>query len=278
MSPRARNVFVTGIPRSGTTLACALLDSLDNAVCLSEPDWQDAWPREMQRTAFAQRLRDDFARVRRVLQAGGEIPDRRLPDGAAITNYFPSAGDGSRAIAYVVQPLRRAGLDDDFLLGMKQNAHYTCIIEELVGHADFDVIAIVRHPLATIRSWRSAKNLPINDGRLPAAEPLWPELAALKTDTADVLLRQVLIYRMFCERYLALGERVRVVRYEDLVTNPDYFGEIYARPRVRRVDLQPVSAGAADDAETAQIQAYLRAHCPIAWQLYPELRAGAGCA
>lgn len=44
---RIRNLIVTGIPRSGTTFTAAFVDGLDDAVCLSEPDWQDARPREM---------------------------------------------------------------------------------------------------------------------------------------------------------------------------------------------------------------------------------------
>ena len=31
-------LLLTGVPRSGTTLAAALLDQLEDTVCLSEPD------------------------------------------------------------------------------------------------------------------------------------------------------------------------------------------------------------------------------------------------
>ena len=268
----ARNLILTGLPRSGTTLVCALVDSLRDAVCLSEPDWQDAWPREMDdRRAYAERVRGDFARVRKILAGGGEVADRRSSDGAAVTNYFPLASDGSRQPAYALQPFRRSGLSADFLLGMKQNAHYSCVLDEFAGHDDFTVIAIVRHPLATLRSWRSAKHLPISQGRLPAAERFWPELAAIAESTQDILLRQLQIYRVFCERYRALGARIHLLRYEDVVSDVNSIAAICGgRDYVRAVDIKqnPVIAG---DEEAAEIVRTVREYCAVACELYPEL-------
>lgn len=40
VSPRLqRNLVVTGMPRGGTTLLAALIDSSASAYCLSEPNW-----------------------------------------------------------------------------------------------------------------------------------------------------------------------------------------------------------------------------------------------
>jgi hypothetical protein len=269
VSAGVRNLIVTGIPRSGTTLVSALIDSLDDAVCLSEPDWQDSWPREMHdRVAYAERLCEDFARVRRVLLADGEVPDRRQADGSAVTNYFPRSSQGGRTRAYTVLPLRRPGLSGDFLLGMKQNAHYSCVLPELAGQTDFAILAIIRDPVATILSWRST-DLPISEGRLPAAERFWPEIAELATATDDVLLRQVLIYRIFCERYQRLRDRVRLLRYEELIGDPSMLTRTFARQYVRQVSVRQddVTPAAAD---VEKIRAYLRAHCPIAEELYPN--------
>ncbi|MBS0569612.1 MAG: sulfotransferase [Proteobacteria bacterium] len=265
-----RNLILTGLPRAGTTLACALVDGLDDAVCLSEPDWQDTWSRETDDPrAYAARVHADFGRVRTLLAAGGEVLDRRAANGAAVTNYFRGAADGSHAPAYVLRAFRRPGLGADFLLGMKHNAHYTCALGDLAGHDQFAAIAIVRHPLATIQSWRAATDLPINQGRLPAAERLWPDLARL-SDLADTLLRQVGIYRLFCERYLALADRVRVLRYEDIVRDPDAFVRLCGRGRARDVAVAPTPT--VEDEATPIILARLREHCAIACRLYPELQ------
>jgi hypothetical protein len=266
-----RNLILTGLPRSGTTLVCALIDSLRDAVCLSEPDWQDAWPREMNdRPAYAERIRQDFARVREVLLGGGEVSDRRAANGSAVTNYFPLASDGSRQPAYALQPFRRSGLSADFLLGMKQNAHYSCILDELARHEDFTIVAIVRHPLATIGSWRSAARLPIGHGRLPAAERFWPEIAHQAASTPDILLRQVGIYRLFCERYRALGSRIHLLRYEDIVDKPELLSAICGRDYVRTVEVNPTALPAGNE-EMDAIARCVREHCAVASELYPDL-------
>lgn len=129
---------------------------------MSEPDWQDLWPREMtERNEYAQRLFDDFVRVRDMFLSGDAVPDRRNGDGSAISDYFPHAADRRRVRAYDVVPVRRNNLTPDFLLAMKHNAHYTCILDELVSLPGFVSLAVIHHPLPTILSWRSLA-LPIS--------------------------------------------------------------------------------------------------------------------
>ncbi|HET8942007.1 MAG TPA: sulfotransferase [Rudaea sp.] len=271
-----RNLFVTGIPRSGTTLVAALIDSLDDAVCLSEPEWQDAWPREMtDPAAYAQRLCADFDRVRNVLRSGASVTDRRKPDGAAISDYFPrEAGNRTQVSKPVV--FRRDSLSAEFLLGMKQNAHFTCILDRLVERDDFAVLAIVRNPVATLSSWRSL-DLPISQGRLPAAERFWPQVADVARTVDDILLRQVLIYGLFCARYHALREKLTILRHEDIVANPTLICDFSGRTFVREVALQPGKAARSSDAALHQrICECIRVHCPVVFEFYPELiEAGA---
>lgn len=266
-----RNVFVTGIPRSGTTLAAALIDSLDDAVCLSEPDWQDAWPREMSDPAeYADRLCADFERVRDKLHHGGSVTDRRQADGAAISDYFPLVS-GSRTHVATPVAFRRDGLSQQFVLGMKQNAHYTCILDRLVARENFSVLAIIRNPVATLLSWRSL-DLPISQGQLPAAERFWPQVASIARSSDDVLLRQVLIYGLFCERYRALHGKLTILRYEDIVANPLLISAWVGRKFVRDVELRKnATALSVDAALSRKICAYVCTHCPAALEFYPEL-------
>ncbi len=266
-----RNVVVTGIPRSGTTLTAALIDSLDDAVCLSEPAWQDSWPREMAgRHTYAKRVCDDFERVRGILQSGGAVPDRRRRDGSAVCNYFPRDSAEGDSGAYAISPFSRSGLSGNFLLGMKHNAHYACILCELVEQPAFAVVAVIRHPVPTILSWRSL-DLPVSQGRMPAGERFWPELAAVPESTDDILLRQVLIYRLFCERFLLLRPRIKLLRYEDIVADPSILGNSFGRGYVRKIEIERREPTFTDDTQTQQIRAYLRRYCQIAWELYPDL-------
>lgn len=265
------DAIVTGIPRSGTTLTCALIDSLDDAVCLSEPPWQDAWPREMNdRRGYVERLRDDFVRVRKILSAGESVPDRRGEDGRAVTDYHAGTRGGrGRGYESEMESFSRQGLSADFLLGMKHNAHYTCVLDALVACGQFRIVAVVRHPLATIRSWRSL-TLPISDGRLPAGERFWPELAAVAASADDVLLRQVRIYELFCARYARLSDRISLLRYEDIVSDPGLVCRTFGKRAVRDISLR-ATGRVAMDTEAGRIAACLRKFAPHACTLYPDI-------
>jgi hypothetical protein len=270
-----RNLFVTGIPRSGTTLVAALIDNLENAVCLSEPEWQERWPQETaDRCEYAQQLFDDFERVRAVLISGAEVLDRRDGDGSAVTDYFPreSRADANARQAYEIVPRAPGNLDTDFLLAMKHNAHYTCILDELADHPGFRVMAVIRHPVPTILSWRSLE-IPISQGRLPAAERFWPEIAAIARRTDDILLRQVMIYGMFCERYRRLQRKLKLFRYEDVIADRSILSDFLGRSYLGDVAVRNASGsyGAAELAAIPTIQKYLRNHSPIALEYYPDL-------
>jgi hypothetical protein len=261
-----RYLIVTGIPRSGTTLTAALIDDLEDTVCLSEPTWQDMWARETEDAdAYVQRLLEDFARVRRDLLDGNGVIDRRRPDGTPVSDYFRDGAGSCELVDF-----RRSGLPENFLLGMKHNAHYSCVLPQIVAQPAFDVVAIVRHPLDVIRSWQSV-DIPIRQGRLPAAETLWPEMADVARQTDDVLLRQVLIYERFCERFVALRGKLALLRYEDIVRDPDIIARTLGRNFARRTPIKTQDRSPLDPEEVAAIRRHLRTHCPNARELYPDI-------
>lgn len=268
MKQRPNNLIVTGIPRSGTTLVATLVDCMEDSVCLSEPDWQSLWSQEMSdRSQYVARISKDFDQVRASLIGGDNVPDRRKTDGSAITNYFDRNGNSQHEI----HSIRRDGLTDGFLLGMKHNAHYTCVLPELVQKSDFLIIAIIRHPIPTILSWRSL-DIPIRQGRLPAAERFWPEIPALWESTSDLLEIQVRIYGLFCARYQKFLGQLKLIRYEDLVQNTALLEKHLERNFVRSVPVEshrPQSASPGTNVE--QIKRYLRMFCPVAFEFYPEL-------
>lgn len=264
------DVIVTGIPRSGTTLTCALIDSLDDSVCLSEPPWQEDWPRQMSDArSYVDRLCDDFVKTREVLLAGASVPDRRHIDGSAITDYHSGvtgreSQDFSAAVSF-----SRQGLSTDFLLGMKHNAHFSCVLDDLVECGRFRIVAVIRHPLAVIGSWRGL-DLPISRGRLPAGERFWPELAAITASTNDVLLRQARIYELFCARYARLADRITLLRYENIVSDPDLVARQFAKPAIRTIPVRAI-APTVQDAQAGRIAACLRELAPCACAFYPDI-------
>lgn len=223
-----RNVLVTGVPRAGTTLVGALLDSLPNTVCLSEPPWQwhkstggklDIGP-DPRGEEFAKWLVGDFVELRRRLLAGEQVLDRRGEGNRSLTNYHAAstASNQPQRSALQVRNFSAGALDSEFTLSIKHNGPYLSALGPLIALEYFSILAVVRHPVDVIHSWRSL-NLPVSRGKMHDAARCWPELAEA-TASGDVLQRQVRIYDLICQRLHAHRENVSVLRYEDIVDDP----------------------------------------------------------
>lgn len=211
------DVILTGIPRSGTTLAAALIDGLPDSVCLNEPGWQVARPRGTP-GEFARFVAGDFTRLRQALLAGKPVPDRRGESGEAVTNYY-RAQNGRQENTFRIAPFSRPDLSPDFTLAVKHNGPYLAILPELAELRRFTIIAIVRHPVEVIHSWRSL-DLPISRGEMPGAAPYWPELAAIIAGPMELLEKQVRLYDLMCRRIDAMRDRIHIIPYEKLVKEP----------------------------------------------------------
>jgi hypothetical protein len=114
------DVVVTGLPRAGTTLLCALIDSLEDAVCLNSP-------RRHNRLAtllpgplpFSKWLAGDYLWTRLQLLQQDPIKDFRAADGSPLldTMHDPRMirnESGEPETMIFVRP----GLSQDFLFGM----------------------------------------------------------------------------------------------------------------------------------------------------------------
>lgn len=232
-------LLVTGIPRSGTTLACALLDRLDAVACLSEPDEHVQLMRQARNAAeFAALLKDSLAQTRTSLIEGKPLVERHKADGAALTNYFSEPDrTGCRKVAYSIEPRQRPRQSTQVLVCSKHNALYTAALPELLGNGAFRIMAIVRDPVAVLRSWRSL-NLPINSGRLPAAEKFWPEMRELCAADIPLLVKQIQIYNLFCQRFTDYRQHIRLVRHEDLLDDCTPIAAAAGREMSSEIDRQ----------------------------------------
>jgi hypothetical protein len=215
------DLIITGVPRSGTTLAAAIVDRSCDAFCLFEPDSHV----KLMQTAkdvddFVARLRREFDATRQALLAGKGVPDRRAGDGAPVTDYFADAMPGRRREpAFTIRDVSRPGLSPDFVLGAKHNALYAAVLPQIALTGRFRVVGLVRDPVAVLRSWQSL-DLPISQGRLPAAERFWPEMAALTHSNMELHEKQIRIYDLLCRRFADLSRQIEVIHYEALVANP----------------------------------------------------------
>ncbi len=263
------NLIVTGIPRSGTTLTTSLLDGLTNSVCLSEPSWQAGLFKQTDNVnELVKRLENDFNNIRRKILSNEPIQDRRNEEGVPVTNYIKYSKDGKTTKNKHAKHFILKVKNKDFLLGMKHNAHYTSILPQLAKSNFFSVLAIVRHPVTTILSWQKV-NFPISRGRLPGAERFWPEIKSISNSNDPLIVKQVKIYELFCERYLSLNDKLYLLKYENLVESPSILEQLTEKNYERDIAVKPRMNNSHYNAEMAEtIMESLERYAPNALKLY----------
>ena len=212
-----RNVLITGTPRSGTTLLCALLNKLPDTVALHEP--MNVWEFPGCRDAAAvadviERFCDEtrtslhekgFAMSKHV---GGEIPDN------VAANQVNRSGTRLRHTehgpVFIDKPL-----SENFTLAIKHPVAFSALLETLTHR--FDCFAIIRNPLATLASWNSLAWLNVGKGHAPIGEKLDDEFRRALEAEPDKIERQLLILEWFYQRFRRFLPERALIKYEDLV-------------------------------------------------------------
>ncbi len=211
-----RDIALTGVPRSGTTLACHLLGRATDTLALFEP--MPVEQLSLDRANALGEIESFFQSARQRAITQGRVPskhrDGRVPDNPIGAHADPCHGRpwlAEHGELNVDKPL-----NEQFTLVVKHNAAFTALLPQLADR--FEVYAIVRNPLAVLASWHSV-NLPVSHGRLPAGERLDPDLGQALHSEDDLLARQIHILDWFFSRYAATLETDRVIRYEDMVAS-----------------------------------------------------------
>lgn len=211
-----RNVVLTGLPRSGTSLTCRLLGQLDDVVALQEPmdvaafGSMSGWP-EIRGSIDA-----FFAETRRSAVEEGTVISQNL-DGKIVDNFYAApetSGGKVRSRQTVVGAVRLARpVTKDATVIVKHNAAFTALLEEL--SREYPAFAVIRNPLWALASWNS-NALPIHEGHVPMAERLDAGLAAALDAIPDRIDRQIHILSWMFERFARL-DAGRILRYEEIV-------------------------------------------------------------
>lgn len=269
------DVVLTGLPRSGSTLTCFLLNRCADTVALHEPMPLPQLARANPGEALIDRIQEFYAETRRTLLAerraisksvNGEVPDNPFPAGPA------AGGSGLRESRVSRGEVRFDGKDlsPDFTLAIKQNAGFTVVLERLLARG-LPCFGIVRHPLATLSSWNSV-DIPVQQGRLLAAERVDPALAAALDRIPDRVERQLYILEWFFERFARLLPRDRIVRYEDTVATGGRALRVVT-PRAGELNepLQSKNLNAAyDRAAMSDLGRRLLGRAGTFWEFYPQ--------
>jgi hypothetical protein len=209
------NILLTGIGRSGTTLLCALLNELPNAVALAEPIPPSILAHRDRAMAGIDRF--IFETRRRALEEG-VVPSKSI-EGQLTDNFMqsPSVEGGLRASRAVTADLQiNKKLTPDFTLYIKHPSSFTALAHDLSRH--YPLYALVRHPLAVLASWQTV-DIPVHRGRIPAAERLDANLRARLDAIPDRIDRQIALLSWWFGIYGNMSED-RILRYEDLIADP----------------------------------------------------------
>ena len=228
--------LLTGVPRSGTTLCCYLLNECQNTVALHEPispssfvgSRKDAIESIIQFCASAG-LQVRAKKIVPTKQYGGKLP----------TNPVSSENSGLRKEIVKLGDMKvEKKLDEDFTLVVKHNALFSALLEELVSA--FEVYAVIRNPLAVLVSWQTV-DLPVYSGHIPMGEKFDAELTSRLATKDSVLDRQLVLLSWFFTRYDELIDLSHIIRYEDLIaSNGECLQTISKKPLQveRRLDAQ----------------------------------------
>lgn len=212
-----QQVILTGLPRSGTTLTCHLLNKLPNSVALHEP----LIPLDLagyERSNIVEIILKYFAAQRdQILQTGtavsksfgGQVPDNPM------AGIDPKTGKRIRVLDGRLVQIDKQ-LAQDFCLAIKQPAFFTAILKDLVAVDLLSCFALIRNPLSVLLSWNSVE-MPVSRGRVPAAEAFAPELKSNLDQIENVYDRQIFLLDWFFQQYLTYLPAKQILFYETTI-------------------------------------------------------------
>lgn len=215
-SSSGRDVLLTGVPRSGTTLACHLLNKLPDVVALHEAMDVSRFFGLTETDRVCRVVAKWCAKTRASVLERGVAPskqvDGKVPDNPWSNTRLPS-GERQRLVTKGEVTIDRS-VTPAFTLVVKHPGLFTALIEHL--KPSYPLFAVVRNPLSVICSW-STMDVHMRDGRVPATERLVPGLTAALEKLPDPTARQLHVVNWYFDRYARLLDPKCVLRYEDVI-------------------------------------------------------------
>ena len=217
-----RMLFVTGIPRSGTSLMAHLLAQLPDIAILNEP-------LEIP-YLFADRSLDAFFAtymIWRTKIAKGEGVENQCVDDRVVCDTW---NNGNRRL--YLPKINRA----DFVLGTKNPLIYLTRLKTIrMAFPGAMIVILVRHPYFTIGSWKRTfphlKNATIYDSTVFKFADAYQRERLLKiAKIEDSATRRAGLWNYLANEIITCADPNTIIRYEDLVDNPfPYLYRIHQR-------------------------------------------------
>jgi len=195
------NFVITGIPRSGTTLLCSLMNYIENVVCMNEiPVFYDV-----------PNLTNSFYQVRLLLNANQQIPMNIDDSGEIITDTQNQPNKiGTKKIDI--------NIEKPVFIGSKINVPYLFQIDEIIRQG-FKIISVVRNPVYAIMSWNKHAN--INEQYvMPSDFEKWGRYSTFDFKADDKYERQAELWNYLAN--IIINKSDLIIRYENLVADPKH--------------------------------------------------------
>ena len=143
---RKRNIVLTGLPRSGTSLTCSLLDKAPNTVALNAPITPGRFAELLpDLDAVADGIEQYFRRARRRIHKEGVAISKHAGGQIADNAYGRPDAEGRRKSVLEKGKISvHKELDDRFFLVIKQPGLFTAMLPQLA--ARLPCYALVRNP------------------------------------------------------------------------------------------------------------------------------------
>lgn len=215
---RSNNIVLTGLPRSGTTLTCHLLNKLPNTVALHEPiEFREILKFKTYQEICLyvagqfERMRDSILIEKMAIsrQIQGQIPDNNFGDKKDF-----NSGLRKNLVSIGTVDINKQ-LEPNFLLIIKEPGIFTAILKNLVEQ--FPTFAVIRNPLAVLASWNTVP-FHVTKGRTPIAR-LDNTLAQGLAKIKDRIDRQIYILSWFYEQYEMYLPDPSILRYETIIAS-----------------------------------------------------------
>jgi len=208
------NIALTGLPHSGKTLTCHLLNKLPDVVALDEP----MAPRKLARWKFhvliCNRIERFFTKSRESLCTRRTAISRHVSG-----EVIPKPDEVMRQGGAKGEIRFDKALSPNFLLVINHGPGFTALLETLSKRVP--TVAVIRNPLAVLASWNSVPTRPflVSSGHAPAAERLDKGLRQTLARLSDRTERQIHLLSWFFERYRKVLPEASILRYEDIVSS-----------------------------------------------------------
>jgi len=218
MNNAYKNIVLTGIPRSGSSLICSLYNDYENSLALLEPinpfslNTQDSMSAIEYISNFFFQMRKEVVLNNRYIthHKNNKIVSNTLEEKKI---FSKNLREKIVEHGYVNTTKK---LEKDFSLLIKQNAFFTALLPNLPNF--FETYVVVRNPLAVLLSWNSV-NLPVYNGHVPAGEKFDATLSKKLQETEDRLDRQIIILDWFFRQFFENIPKDHVIYYENIVSN-----------------------------------------------------------